>query len=575
MNAIVTHLISGRVLYTGLGTMFVCLCIAEYSPSKIWRRWLAILAWLSALLVISTASFPVWGALALLGGGLIVWTGLRLRDSDPRLRRTALGGLAVCSLGLLSLEYSGARVGEVTPVSSRSLVVIGDSLSAGLGEGEGVPWPIQLGKQHAVQITNLAEAGATSRDGIEQARLAKRHPGLVLVELGGNDMLGGRSARDFEIDLRQVLTTLRSDQRSVVLLEFPFLPGRNAWGVIQRRLASEFGCALISKSQLVDVLAAPGSTVDTLHLSEVGHGRMGSMIWQTIGPALPPAAANSAVKPIKSPQPPVPQPPDAVAASVVTQPAPEKPAVPALDEMILFQPSRQGHWTPTDLVYQDLDFSAADGTRLHGWYCPADPPRAVVLYCHGNAGNIASIPEYLEHLRRDHRLSILAFDYRGYGKSHGLPTVEGVLSDSRAARAKLAELSGVPVAQQVIWGRSMGGAVAVQLASEVSPRGLVLESTFDSFRSVAAHHAPNWAFLVPPRRLDSVSLIAKIYCPLMQIHGTADRVVPFHMGRTLFEAAAEPKQFVPIPRADHNSPVPQEIYGMIDRFLDSLDRTSH
>lgn len=242
--------------------------------------------------------------------------------------------------------------------------------------------------------------------------------------------------------------------------------------------------------------------------------------------------------------------------------------IPSLDEMILFQPSKDGEWTPKELSFTDVNFESADGTKLHAWYCPAEKPRAVVLYCHGNAGNIAWMPDFFEYLRSTHRLSVLAFDYRGYGKSKGTPTVEGIIADGRAAREKCAALADVPLHEVVIWGRSMGGAVAVQLASEKSPRALILECTFDSFKSVAKFHAPRWAFLVPDDRLASVQRISLVNCPVFQTHGTADRIVPYKSGQTLFAAANEPKEFVSIPDADHNSPTPLSIYNQIDQFID-------
>jgi len=242
--------------------------------------------------------------------------------------------------------------------------------------------------------------------------------------------------------------------------------------------------------------------------------------------------------------------------------------IPALDEMILFQPNRKGDWAPEQLTFTDVDFESEDGTKLHAWYCPAETPRAVVLYCHGNAGNIAWIADFFEFLRTKHQLSVLAFDYRGYGKSKGTPTVDGVIADGRAARAKCAELAGVPSADVVIWGRSMGGAVAVQLASEERPRALILECTFDSFKTVAKHHAPRWAFLVPDDRLASIQRISLVTCPLFQAHGTADRVVPFESGEALFAVANEPKMFVKLPYADHNTPAPLGMYMQIDRFID-------
>ena len=251
------------------------------------------------------------------------------------------------------------------------------------------------------------------------------------------------------------------------------------------------------------------------------------------------------------------------------KPQPKSPSrVPALDEMILFQPDRKGNWEPASLKYTDVDFESVDKTSLHGWYCPAEAPRAVVLYCHGNGGNISWMADFFEFLRTTHRMSILAFDYRGYGKSKGTPTVEGVLADGRAARAKLAELAGVPSEEVVVWGRSMGGAVAVQLASEEAPRGLILECTFDSFKTVAKHHAPRWAFLVPEDRLASVKRIPQVQCPLFQVHGTADRVVPFESGRTLYEAANEPKFFYTLRGDDHNTASPAKLYDQIDLFLD-------
>ncbi len=267
-------------------------------------------------------------------------------------------------------------------------------------------------------------------------------------------------------------------------------------------------------------------------------------------------------------EPAIPAAPPAEAPRAEAPPVQNPSRVPTLDEMILFQPNKRGDWAPKQLQYTDVDFESGDGTQLHAWYCPATTPRAVVLYCHGNAGNIAWLADYFEFLRTKHRMSILAFDYRGYGKSKGTPTVEGVLADGRAARAKLAELAGAPASEIVVWGRSMGGAVAVQLASEERPRGLILECTFDSFKTVAQHHAPRWAFLVPQDRLASVKRIPLVTCPLLQVHGTADRVVPFSSGQALFAAANEPKQFIQLPNADHNTPSPPGLYTQIDRFLD-------
>lgn len=165
--------------------------------------------------------------------------------------------------------------------------MLGDSLSAGMGEGEGVPWPRQLEELAAIPVMNLSQAGATSQDGAAMARLALQFPGLVVVELGGNDLLGSRSVAQYESDMARTLQVLVEHQRGIAIVELPLIPGKNAWGVAQRRLAQQFGCQLIPKRHLVDVLAAPGATVDTLHLSHQGHRYMAVMIWKQIRERMP------------------------------------------------------------------------------------------------------------------------------------------------------------------------------------------------------------------------------------------------------------------------------------------------
>lgn len=245
-----------------------------------------------------------------------------------------------------------------------------------------------------------------------------------------------------------------------------------------------------------------------------------------------------------------------------------------LDERFLFAPSPypQGDWKPAGLRFQDIAFAAADGTQLHGWYCPADQARATVLVMHGNAGNVATRGPWLKYLQTKMRVNVFLFDYRGYGRSQGKPTVDGVLQDARAARAKLVELSHVPSEQLVLMGESLGGAVAVQMASEVAPRALILQSTFSSYRDAAQQHAPLLAWAVPRKKLDSVTAIAKYRGPLLQSHGTADEVLPLALGEKLFQAANEPKQFVRIVGAGHNNWLTEEYDRQLDAFFERVTR---
>ncbi len=228
---------------------------------------------------------------------------------------------------------------------------------------------------------------------------------------------------------------------------------------------------------------------------------------------------------------------------------------PSIDERLLFFPSKypSGDWQPKNLIFQDVFFTAEDQTKLHGWYCPVENPRAIILIAHGNAGHIASRIDWLRYLQTHAKVSVLMFDYRGYGRSEGVPTVEGAMQDATAARAKLGELAKIKDEEMLLMGESLGGAIVIQLAAQSPPKGLVLQSTFSSLREVAEVHYPQLAWLVPRNKLESLVQISQYHGPLLQSHGTRDRTIPFALADKLFQAANEPKRFVKIEGADHNN----------------------
>jgi fermentation-respiration switch protein FrsA (DUF1100 family) len=247
-----------------------------------------------------------------------------------------------------------------------------------------------------------------------------------------------------------------------------------------------------------------------------------------------------------------------------------------LERSMVFQPAKYpaGNWQPVALDFEDAWFQAADGTRLHGWYCPHPAPRAVVLLTHGNAGNITHRAGVLRRLNHEHGLAVMTFDYRGYGRSEGTPNEEGILQDARAARAWLAARANLPQRDIVLMGRSLGGAVAVDLAANDGARGLILQSTFTSLPDVASDHV--WwvpTGLIMRNRLDSRGKLDRYHGPLLISHGDADRVIPCEHGRRLFEVANLPKRFVPLPGAGHNDPQTREYYVALDEFIDSLPGT--
>ncbi len=248
----------------------------------------------------------------------------------------------------------------------------------------------------------------------------------------------------------------------------------------------------------------------------------------------------------------------------------------SFEQSQVFQPVAfpEGNWEPEGLAFEDAWFTAADGTQLHGWYVPHPNPRAVALFAHGNAGNVSHRADSLRILRDRHQLAVLAFDYRGYGKSEGTPSEVGLLQDARAGRAWLAQRAAVAENDIVLLGRSLGGGVMADLAAKDGARGLVLASTFTSLPDVGRHHLP----LVPARllmtnRFDSIGKIGDYQGPLLQSHGDADRVIPFEFGKRLFAAANEPKRFVRQPGGGHNSPQSDEYRDALDEFIDGLPDT--
>jgi len=243
------------------------------------------------------------------------------------------------------------------------------------------------------------------------------------------------------------------------------------------------------------------------------------------------------------------------------------------EESFIFFPMRypQGQWQPPGLAFEDAWFLSADGTPLHGWYAPHDEPRAVILFLHGNAGNITHRAETLRVLNEFVGAAVLIFDYRGYGRSQGKPNEPGILADARAARAWLAQRAGVAEKDIVLMGRSLGGAAAVQLAADDGARGLVLESTFTSIPELAAYHYP-WlpVRLLVRTQFNAIDKLPDYHGPLLQSHGDADTIVPYVFGRRLFDAANEPKTFITIPSGDHNDPQDHRYYEALIDFLNQL-----
>lgn len=224
-----------------------------------------------------------------------------------------------------------------------------------------------------------------------------------------------------------------------------------------------------------------------------------------------------------------------------------------LQPAMVFLPSRALEATPRDwgLEYKDVWLRTEDGVRLHGWYLPHPQARRVLLFFHGNAGNISHRQASLEIFQRL-GLNVLILDYRGYGRSEGRPSERGLYRDARAAWDYLVAERGVSPADIVLFGRSLGGAVAAQLASQVRPGALILESGFSSARDLARAIYPILSWLIVPRfDFDTVARMRTVACPVLVLQSRDDEIIPFALGRRVYEAAPEPKR-LHVLRGDHN-----------------------
>ncbi|MEK6409984.1 MAG: alpha/beta hydrolase [Acidobacteriota bacterium] len=211
---------------------------------------------------------------------------------------------------------------------------------------------------------------------------------------------------------------------------------------------------------------------------------------------------------------------------------------------------------------EDCFFATSDGVRLHGWYCTPHPNAAgplvpveskmVLLWFHGNAGNLSYRYEMIRAMM-ELPVQVFIIDYRGYGKSEGKPTEQGLYLDARAAWDYLINERRVAPEQVIIFGKSLGGAPAIDLASQVAPAGLIVQSSFTSAGDVAAAVMPFLPRVLLHTKMDSLSKIDRVRCPKLFIHSRADEVIPYELGRRLFEAAPEPKEFYEVMGAPHNS----------------------
>jgi pimeloyl-ACP methyl ester carboxylesterase len=246
---------------------------------------------------------------------------------------------------------------------------------------------------------------------------------------------------------------------------------------------------------------------------------------------------------------------------------------------LLFFPERALASVPeriADIIREDVDFTSKNGKRLHGWYFNNPGSNKVALCSDGNAGNISYRVPLIDILLQCH-VSVLIYDYQGYGLSEGKPSLDGICEDGVAAYDFLAEKRKQADTMVVLLGESLGTGVACQIARQRKVDGIILTSPFSSMLHLGRSIYPIFKlfpnFLLPKQHLDNIAVLSKPHAPLLILHGERDEIIPMSEAERLFAGASEPKRFVRLPRAGHNDIYDgsrAEYQAAVQEFLSSL-----
>jgi fermentation-respiration switch protein FrsA (DUF1100 family) len=246
----------------------------------------------------------------------------------------------------------------------------------------------------------------------------------------------------------------------------------------------------------------------------------------------------------------------------------------ALEDWMLYHPSGAAEWypPPEGIQIQDVNLRSADGTLLHGWWAAPPgwkPSDGATLFCHGNGGNLSFRGRVYRPFLTQMRQAVLLFDYPGYGRSGGTPSEAGCYAAGEAAYTWLTEVQKVPARRVLLYGGSLGGGIATELATRLPCRALFLVAAFTSFPDMAQKEVP-W---LPARFLvhngfNNLAKIATCPAPVFIAHSPDDHLVPFSQAERLFAAAPNPKRFFPMVGTPHNDLPQKEVYPALRQFLD-------
>lgn len=284
MNGLVYHIASGHAFFSGVALVIIA-ALASTRTKPVANR-IAVLAFLigAIAITISSTAIPYWYYMVVLVA-TVAWACSRYVE---KWRRWAPFAVIAVWLIAAAIEIPYHITPILNPASSRSLTVIGDSVTAGMGgSDQSEKWPTILAKQHDLAVQDISHMGETAASALKRAAKHQIESPIVILEIGGNDLLGSTTSAKFSVDLDALLAHISEPGRQVLMFELPLPPFNHEYGRIQRTLARKHNVSLVPKRIFLSVLAANDSTLDTIHLSQAGHDRMAACVWQLVSAAFP------------------------------------------------------------------------------------------------------------------------------------------------------------------------------------------------------------------------------------------------------------------------------------------------
>ena len=282
MNWLVFHIVSGQAFFTGVALLILAV-VSSTRSRPIYSR-ITVLSFLIGVIaiVISSTAIPYW-YYGIAVAVTLVWIAARFK---PDWRRGATYAVIAVWLSAALIELPYHVIPSLEPARTRTVTVIGDSVTAGVGGDEtSETWPGLLARQHQLQVQDISHMGETAASALKRAKSQTIESSVVVVEIGGNDVLGSTTSAQFESDLDELLDHLEAADRQVIMFELPLPPFCTEFGRVQRTVAAKHNVVLIPKRVFLSVIAGSDATLDSIHLSQSGHQFMADCVWSFIQPA--------------------------------------------------------------------------------------------------------------------------------------------------------------------------------------------------------------------------------------------------------------------------------------------------